>query len=120
MRHSSRAIIIKNKRLLLVTGHNLDYYWTPGGGVEEGESPEEALRREVQEELDAEIVNSEWYMTFQYKTQLVTAFIVEMGDDFKVGNEITDFIWYQRGDDVKLSGRLRHKLIPTLSRHGLI
>lgn len=120
MRHNSRAIIIKDKRLLLVTGHNSDCYWTPGGGVEEGESPEEALRREVQEELGAKILSAEWYMTFQYNSQLVTAYIVEMGDDFKVGNEITDFIWYKRGDDVKLSGRLRYWLIPALTRQGLI
>lgn len=120
MRHNSRALIIKNKRLLLVTGYNSGYYWTPGGGVEEGESPEEALRREVQEELGTTITSSEWYMTFQYSTQLVTAFIVEVSDDFSVNNEITDYIWYRRGDDVKLSGRLRHKLIPSLIRHGLI
>jgi 8-oxo-dGTP pyrophosphatase MutT (NUDIX family) len=120
MRHTSRAIIIRNKRLLLVTGHNADYYWTPGGSVEEGESPEQALHREVQEELGAKIVSSKWYMTFQYNTQLVTVFTVEMGDDFIVGNEITDFVWYKRGDKIKVSGRLRNILIPELTRQGLL
>ncbi len=120
MRHTSRAIIIKNKKLLLVTGHNAGYYWTPGGGIEEGESPEQALRREMQEELGVEIVSLEEYMTFQYNAQHVTTFTVEMGDDLKVGNEVTDFIWYQRGDNTKVSGRLRHKLLPELTRQGLI
>lgn len=120
MRYTSRALIIKNKKLLLVTGYNAGYYWTPGGGIKDGESPEEALRREIQEELGAEIVSSKHYMTFQYNAQHVTAFTVEVGDDFTVSNEITKFIWYERGDDVKLSGRLRHKMIPELARQGLI
>lgn len=120
MRYNSRAIIIKDKKLLLVTGYNAGYYWTPGGGIEEGESPEQAVRRELQEELGAKIVSLEWYMTFQYNTQHVTTFIAEVGDNIKIGKEITDYIWYQRGDNIKVSGRLRHKLIPELTRHGLI
>ena len=120
MKHTSRAIIIRNKKLLLVTGYNAGYYWTPGGGVEEGESPEQALRREVQEELGAKIVSFKRYMTFRYNTQHVTTFTVEIDDDFTVGNEITDFVWYQKGDPIKLSGRLRNKLIPELTRHGLL
>lgn len=120
MRYNSRAIIIKDKKLLLVTGYNAGYYWTPGGGIEEGESPEEALHRELQEELGVKITSLEWYMTFQYNAQHVTTYIVEVSDDIKLGNEITDFIWYKRGDDIKVSGRLRHKLIPELTRSGLI
>lgn len=46
------AIIIKNKKILLI--HRIkkgDEYWVVvGGGVEEGESTDEALKREVLEE----------------------------------------------------------------------
>jgi 8-oxo-dGTP pyrophosphatase MutT (NUDIX family) len=120
MKSTARAIILRNKRLLLVTGHGADYYWTPGGNVEEGESPEQALHREIQEELGARIVSSKWYMTFQYNTQLVTVFIIEVGDAFVAGNEITDYIWYKRGDNIKVSGRLRNVLIPELTRQDLL
>jgi ADP-ribose pyrophosphatase YjhB (NUDIX family) len=41
-------------RILLVTdGPGETEYWLPGGGVESGESPEEALQRELLEEADA-------------------------------------------------------------------
>lgn len=120
MRHNSRAIIIQDKKLLLVTGYNAGYYWTPGGGVEEGETPMQALDREVNEELGVKITSSKWFMTFKYGTQLVTVFIVEIKDSFKANGEISDYIWYQRGDKIPVSGRLRYKLIPELIRRGLI
>lgn len=44
-----RAIILKDDKILMVKSNTGDYKF-PGGGVENGESPEETLRREVTEE----------------------------------------------------------------------
>jgi len=47
------GIIIKNKKILLI--HRIkdgkEYYVFPGGAIEKGESPEEAVIREIKEEL---------------------------------------------------------------------
>jgi 8-oxo-dGTP pyrophosphatase MutT (NUDIX family) len=53
------AIIIKDKKILLI--HRLkegkDYYVFPGGSIEDGETEEIALEREIKEELNLEIAD---------------------------------------------------------------
>ena len=49
-RHSARSIIIKEKRVAMVHSLEYDYYKFPGGGIENGESPVEAMIRETREE----------------------------------------------------------------------
>lgn len=48
-----RGIMIKNDQILVVYPNNEMIYGTPGGGVEQNESVEDALRREMLEEVGA-------------------------------------------------------------------
>lgn len=49
-RNSARSIIIKNKQVAMIHSLKYDYYKFPGGGIENGESPVEAMIRETREE----------------------------------------------------------------------
>lgn len=49
-REAVRAVIIKDEKILLIYSEKNGDYKLPGGGVEEGETYEEALIREVEEE----------------------------------------------------------------------
>lgn len=63
------AIIRKGSTILTTQrGHGqFKGMWEfPGGKIEEGETREEALIREVKEELDVEIHNLEFFMTIEY------------------------------------------------------
>lgn len=56
------VVIIKKGDLILASsGHdnikNEDFYRLLGGGIEMGETSQEALKREIKEELDAELKN---------------------------------------------------------------
>ena len=50
VRNSARSIIINDKKLLLIYSKKYDYYKFPGGGIEAGETPIEAVIRETREE----------------------------------------------------------------------
>lgn len=55
-RPSARAIIFREGRVLLIYSKKYNYYKFPGGGIEKGEDPKEALIREVQEESGYRII----------------------------------------------------------------
>ncbi|MBR0385769.1 MAG: NUDIX domain-containing protein [Erysipelotrichaceae bacterium] len=50
VRNSARAIIIRDGRVAMVHSQKFDYYKFPGGGIEEGEDPVDAMIRETREE----------------------------------------------------------------------
>ena len=49
-RPSARAIIERDGKVLVMHSRKFNYYKFPGGGIEQGETPEQALVREVREE----------------------------------------------------------------------
>ncbi len=47
-----RILLIKDQKILLVKHKNRGFWYMPGGGVEAGESPIEAAKRELFEEVN--------------------------------------------------------------------
>lgn len=60
-----RALIIKNRKILVCRTNGRGYYFLPGGHVEFGESMQEALRRELYEEMEAKAVRSQFIGGFE-------------------------------------------------------
>ncbi len=58
-RVSAYGFIVRGREILFVNSKTTGKKWLPGGGVDEGESLEEALRREIWEEVGIEIRNPE-------------------------------------------------------------
>lgn len=54
-----------------------------GGGIEEGESPEEAFKRETLEELQYEPVRSHYFARFENAYRIFYVFIEEVGTGFE-------------------------------------
>lgn len=50
VRNSARSIIIRNRKIAMIHSARYDYYKFPGGGIETGEDPIEAMIRETREE----------------------------------------------------------------------
>ena len=64
------AAIIRKENKIFATqrgyGEWKDWWEFPGGKIEEGETPEEALKREIREELSAEISVDEFLCTVEH------------------------------------------------------
>ena len=63
------AIIIKDKKVFAAArgyGEYVNMYEMPGGKVKPGETDEEALKREIKEELDTEIEVKQFVQKIEY------------------------------------------------------
>lgn len=50
IRNSARSIVIREQKAAMIHSLKYDYYKFPGGGIEDGENPIDAMMRETQEE----------------------------------------------------------------------
>lgn len=67
--HVSAAIIIKDNKIFVTQrgyGEFKDWWEFPDGKIEEGETPEECLKREIKEELKADINIDKYLCTVEY------------------------------------------------------
>lgn len=95
------AIIVKNNRVLCTQRNRkatMGMKWEfPGGKIEPNESPEEALKREIKEELDCIITVKEWVATslhsYDFGTIELTGYLCELDDEHILLNEHEAMKW---------------------------
>ena len=56
VRNSARSILIRDGKVAMVHSLKYDYYKFPGGGIEKGESPADAMIRETREEAGLVVI----------------------------------------------------------------
>ena len=67
--HVSAAIIMKDNKIFVTQrgyGEFKDWWEFPGGKIEKGETPEECIKREIKEELKADINIDKYLCTVEY------------------------------------------------------
>jgi len=97
------AAIIKKDHKILCTqrpndGQYLSLKWEfPGGKIEEGESPEVALKREIKEELDLDVKVNELFFTVDHTYPgirlIMHAYLCDMNRDTFTLLEHNSFKW---------------------------
>ena len=85
-RHTVRAVILnKNQQVLMVYSKLFDDYTFPGGGIKSFESKEEALKRELKEELGATDLTIKSYMGYTEEIRY------GLKDNDKIFQQFSDF-----------------------------
>ena len=96
MRIRAGIVLIKDNKVALIERHRagLDYFVFPGGGVDEGESPEQAAVREAMEELGIEVAIKQKVAEIHLgqKSRQVYFLVEQIGGNFGTGDgeEYTD------------------------------
>ncbi len=131
------AAIIRDKKLLLVTGFDEEFYWTPGGKRDGSETDEQALGRELREKLGIEVRDYKPYITYeeQYGSDnnpdgspkvvaRVICYTVEYEGALRPQKEITKTLWYSREHFEKnepwVARAMKQYLLPKLAQDNLL
>jgi len=106
-------ILIKDRSILRVRSKNKDVFYNPGGKRDEDESDQEALIREIKEELDVDLIEDtiKYINTFEAQAHgkpegtvvRVTCYSADYVGELKPSSEIEELAWFKYADKHKLS-----------------
>ena len=130
--HKSAGIIIKNGALLVLRSKGKDTFYAPGGKLDSGETPKQALCRELQEEVS--IAVKEDALTLfdcfeapahdKYGITLVmdVFFVNDYSGEVVASNEIEECQWVDSSnvDNIAISTIFRNEVFPSLVEQGLV
>ena len=129
MIHKIAGIILKDKKFLAVKEYDMDILLTPCGRVEENETPEETLRRELKEETAVNLISMKPFGTFSDRTHdnkddlILETYFAEIEGNLTPNSEIEKFFWVNSkfiDSQVSLSIPLKKYIIPKLLEMNLI
>lgn len=121
-------LYIKDKKILMVREVDKDFFVLPGGRLEPGESEDQALRREVSEELGIHIKNYKYFNKFELpgraEGELINfaVYTIDSLGDLTVQGDIAEMAWVDSSYESKgiKIGAITQVLIPKLKEQNLI
>ena len=106
-------IHVVDKRILCTRSIGKDTYYIPGGKRETGETDQEALMREVKEELSVDLLPETLTYMGQFEAQAhakpegtivrMTCYAAEYVGEINPDSEIEEVVWFQHSDRDKSS-----------------
>jgi mutator protein MutT len=129
--HKAAGIIIRDRKLLVERSKGKEFFIAPGGSIEPGETPKQALVRELLEEFQITVNEGALtvFGTFRAMAAGQESRTVEM-EVFVVGewegeptpdNEVEELRWItSQPDGIQVGSIFEHEVIPRLKAADLI
>ncbi|MFI6587924.1 NUDIX domain-containing protein [Embleya sp. NPDC050493] len=122
------AAIVHARRLMVVSKKAApDLFYLPGGKPDPGESPLETLRRELDEELGARLVEPRFLAAVDSVAVLeglpmrLTVFTTRLDREPVPAAELAELRWTSgRDDDLRLAPAVTDHVLPLLRRTGAL
>ena len=101
-RQRATAIVVRDGLILVVRDQFRPAFMLPGGGIDDGESPEAAVVRELEEETTLTATDTKYLFTHDGKYNHHHVFRVEADGDVDISHDplVVEFAWWDGGPDV--------------------
>lgn len=128
----ANAVVIKDKKLLVVRSGKRPFFTIPGGSIEEGEEDWRAVIRELKEEVQLEVTRDdlEFLGEFEAQSMFIPGLTINMHvfqvkhyrGDPAPDNEIEEIKWITSSvtKDLKPGSITEAEIIPLLKMQGLV
>lgn len=125
------GVIVRERKFLVTRSAGKDFFIAPGGKLEKDETPEEALKRELEEEIqiNIDLTTLENLGTFYAEAAGKDGLMLEM-HVFKVNDyegeptpssEVEEIKWIDtQTSDIQIGSIFEHEVMPLLKQKDLI
>lgn len=125
------GVIIRDRKLLVTRTAGKDFFITPGGKLKNDETPQEALKRELDEELQIAINTETLELLGTFYAEAaghdgvmleMTAYIVgDYTGALEPWSEVEEIRWVDTStNDIEIGSIFKHDVMPLLKSRNLI
>lgn len=94
LRDRATVVVIRDGLVLLARDEGTAFFNMPGGGIEQGEPPEEAAVRELEEETGLIARGAEGLFVWESTSQRHHVYRIEAGGEARTGGEVAELLWW--------------------------
>lgn len=130
--HKASGIILKDRKVLVERSYGKEFFIHPGGKIESGETPKQALVRELMEEFQIKVDEEDLEFFGSYSAPAANSPEVDVHMDiFMVkkwngeiipDSEVEEMCWLTSSvpTDIKIGSIMEHETLPRLKEANLI
>ncbi len=130
--YKAAGLIVKDRKVLAERSVGKPAFVQPGGKIEAGETPQQALVRELKEELTIDVDEADLELVGNYSAEAANhpgrqvhmhVFMVKKWQgQIQASSEVEELLWLTSDipKDVTIGSIFTHDIIPALKKQGLI